>query len=351
MLPNVISTIIAGTTSITPHIALGSPGLEQIGAPLSWTPAVMSFDVSTDRGQTYQPMYYQGTEVVVLISAGQLVTLDPTIWLGVTDLKIRSGTHASPVVQPVDAEIVLMGSFSGIAPAPNLTPIPSLTLTGIASQVAIPTDFPPTQPGTQRVYTFDFVNEIAMLDVVTGTLGGVVTVGDMVGITFSNIVTPGDEITVFYAVQTGDTLASIATALNRLINGMQALTRAGIASAVAGQVLTISWPHGSGITPTAVLIQAPGTTGPATETLFFAAAGFAGETIQSATCDLTSFEGAIDPSPENHVLAGPTITGSMVSFLVGQLLAGTTYRITMTAATAQQPAVALYSHILCQLPT
>ena len=229
-----------------------------------------------------------------------------------------------------------------------LDPIPNLTLAG-SSAPYVGYDFPPTIPGAERSYTMDFVNEIAILVGSTATVGGTVTAGDIVGIQVTNTSLSEGDVTISYLVQTGDSASTIAAALNAGINGTQALTDLQITSSVSGAVITILAPPLPGTQMSASLAPVSGSQF-ATETIEFAPAAFAGETIVSAACAVVSFEGAIDAAASSRVLSAATIAGSKVSFLIGQMLAGTNYRVTFTAVTAQQPAISLYSHLACDLP-
>lgn len=354
----VIATAIPAGASITGPISLGSGGLTAIGTIGAWSGNAMSFRASSDNGATYSDLYADGNEVVLIIGDGQIENIDVDLWAGITNFKIRSGTSASPVVQPVLAQIAVVGDFSGPVPPPVLIPIPALTLTGTGNGPYIGSDFPPTDPNAQRVYTMDFVNNLDILDRTTASFGGSPTLGDLVGITFSNISFADGDVSILRTVQAADTMASIAGTIAAGINGNPVLTGVGLFASANGAVITISQSPLAGTTmasllvPWALLQNTGSQVGlpQATETILFAPGGFIGETILSATCDVVSFEGFIDAAPANRILSDATITGSKVSFLLGNFLAGVVYRVTFTATTFQQPDIVLYSHILCGLP-
>ena len=217
------------------------------------------------------------------------------------------------------------------------------------SDAYVGSDFPTTIPGSERLYTMDFVNEIAILQSTSATVAGAITAGDLVGMKFTNSGLQDGSVTVVYLVQASDTTSTIATALNALINGRQELTQIGLGSSVLGAVITVTSPPLPVTTMDSVLAPVSGNQF-ATETIEFARAAYAGETIQSATCTMVSFEGNLDPNAQTTVIGTASINGSQVTFLIGNLQAGTTYRVTFFAVTLSQPSIPLYSHIACALP-
>lgn len=76
----------------------------------------------------------------------------------------------------------------------------------------------------------------------------------------------------------------------------------------------------------------------------------AAETITSAvwTCELhPDMDPSVDTDLAGHIQGSPSISGSKVSQLVGDLKAGVVYRIRCMAVSANQPHIELYAHLRC----
>ena len=72
------------------------------------------------------------------------------------------------------------------------------------------------------------------------TIGGTLTVGDTVIVDLNNSVLPdGHDQYAIYAVQAGDTTASVSSHINDLINANQTLAGAGITATVSGSTVTV----------------------------------------------------------------------------------------------------------------
>lgn len=359
--PSITVATIPGGGSISPGVDLPAPGLYAIEIDDPWTAAPLSVLVSQDGGASWLDLDSDGNAVVLPAATGRRFQLDPDQWFGVDAVKVRSGTSDAPVPQTADTRVLLIG-FSAQPPPPPpppvLVPVPALTLVGDGTNTYVGANFPATQPDTQRVYTMDFLNNLDILDRTTASFGGSPTLGDLVGITFSNISFADGDVSILRTVQAADTMASIAGTIAAGINGNPVLTGAGLSASANGAVITISQPAPSSTTMASVLVplallQNSGSQlglPQATETILFASGDSLGEIILSVTCDVVSFEGFIDAAPANRILSDATITGSKVSFLLGNFLAGVVYRVTFTATTFQQPDIVLYSHILCGLP-
>ena len=101
------ATIAAGA-SLSGPVSLGALTLVGISMPATWTPAVLTFQVTPDGG-TWQELYDgAGNEVTIFAAAGQFIIplLDPSyLWRGVNMLQVRSGTLAAPVNQVAAAVV------------------------------------------------------------------------------------------------------------------------------------------------------------------------------------------------------------------------------------------------------
>ena len=67
--------------------------------PGTWTAAVLTFQVSYDSGVTYSNLLDEGTEYEVAAVASAAVSVNTQVFLGATNIKVRSGTAAAAVNQ------------------------------------------------------------------------------------------------------------------------------------------------------------------------------------------------------------------------------------------------------------
>lgn len=115
-----LTAVIPASGSVSPAVAFNYPGLTAIVLKDNWTAALVSLLVSLDGGATYVPLYRDGAQFAEPGTVGQYINLDPTLFSGVTNLKVQSGTSANPVAQPLAATVDLIGFFSVQSfPAPN----------------------------------------------------------------------------------------------------------------------------------------------------------------------------------------------------------------------------------------
>jgi hypothetical protein len=82
------------------------------------------------------------------------------------------------------------------------------------------------------------------------TLGGTVTTGDTLTVTFTSSSITGSPVSIIYTIGASNTLAMCAQGLAALINNQSALTAAGISSVGASVVLHLYWPMQNTVTPT-----------------------------------------------------------------------------------------------------
>jgi hypothetical protein len=100
--------IIANGAAVSPQVNLGNGLLIGIRMPATWTAAVLTFQVSPDGGTTWLEMQSSSAVVSYTVAQGQYIGVDPTIWRGVTALKVRSGTVGSPVNQAQQSIVTLI---------------------------------------------------------------------------------------------------------------------------------------------------------------------------------------------------------------------------------------------------
>lgn len=60
--------------------------------------------------------------------------------------------------------------------------------------------------------------------------------------------------------------------------------------------------------------------------------------------------GAGDPNPSSRLVGPPSLTGNIVSQLIGTLVAGNKYRIVATVMTSAGQTLSLYSYVECKTP-
>ena len=91
---------IAINSSLSGAVALGEKVAVGIVMPASWDAASLTFQGSADGGVTFSNVHdSSGNELSVTTAAGRYVYLDPSAFVGLNQIKIRSGTSGSPVNQ------------------------------------------------------------------------------------------------------------------------------------------------------------------------------------------------------------------------------------------------------------
>jgi hypothetical protein len=96
---SVQAATIANGASLSGAISLRGGRLSAIQMPAAWTAANLTFQTSFD-GATFADAYDDvGNELTVSATISRVLQLDPSKWVGVQYIKVRSGTSASPVAQ------------------------------------------------------------------------------------------------------------------------------------------------------------------------------------------------------------------------------------------------------------
>lgn len=103
--------VISSGTSLSNAVPV--IGLKIFGflMPSGWDAAALTVLVSMDYGVTYVPMksLYDGTEITSVVNASGYFPLpNPQVFAAVTNIKLQSGTSASPVNQTADRAIQLV---------------------------------------------------------------------------------------------------------------------------------------------------------------------------------------------------------------------------------------------------
>ena len=106
---NTIPATIAASGSLSGEADLYPGILVGVWMPAVWTAASITFQTLSPDGSTWLELYtYPGAEVTLTVAAGQFIAVDPTQWKGITAVKVRSGTAASPVAQSAQAIVNLV---------------------------------------------------------------------------------------------------------------------------------------------------------------------------------------------------------------------------------------------------
>lgn len=94
--------------SLTDAVSLGGGRLSAIYMPSGWDAASITFQASYD-GANWQNLYDDtGTELSVTAAASHVLSLDPSRWIGIQYVKLRSGTSGLAVNQTADRTIQLI---------------------------------------------------------------------------------------------------------------------------------------------------------------------------------------------------------------------------------------------------
>jgi hypothetical protein len=107
-LVRVVNTITTTTVTIADSASLSGASADQghrtlagVVTPSGWTTQSISFQVSYNGGTTYVVLWTDaGAEyTIAAVPASRYVAVDPTKFLGATNVKIQSGTSASAQAQ------------------------------------------------------------------------------------------------------------------------------------------------------------------------------------------------------------------------------------------------------------
>lgn len=105
---------ITNGASLSAEVALGDFVPIGIIMPAAWTAAGLTFQVSGDGAVTWNGLYDSaGNETTFTVAASRYIPLDPNVWIGINDIKIRSGTSGSPVNQGADRILTVVSRVYG----------------------------------------------------------------------------------------------------------------------------------------------------------------------------------------------------------------------------------------------
>lgn len=114
-LPVSTALLRTSTASISSGAALSAAvdlviaSLVALQMPAAWTAADLTFQSSSD-GATYVDVYSSaGVELQFTAAASRFIYVDPSVFLGMRYIKLRSGTSAAAVNQGAARSITLIG--------------------------------------------------------------------------------------------------------------------------------------------------------------------------------------------------------------------------------------------------
>lgn len=102
-----IQVTISSGTAVSPAVGLGAGTLVGIAMPGGWDTAGLTFQASPD-GATFLNVQGASAELTYAAAAGEWIAVDPALWRGINEMKIRSGTGSVPVNQTADRIITLI---------------------------------------------------------------------------------------------------------------------------------------------------------------------------------------------------------------------------------------------------
>jgi hypothetical protein len=106
---NGIQVTIASGASLSGGADIKGMSLVGIIIPSAWTAADLTFQGSADGGTTYNNVYSSaGVEVQFQVSTSRHMVVDPTQFLGMSHIKVRSGTSGSATTQGADRVLTLI---------------------------------------------------------------------------------------------------------------------------------------------------------------------------------------------------------------------------------------------------
>jgi len=102
------TTLIASGTNLSAAVPLDGGMPAAVSIPAGWTAAALTFQASIDGGLTFFDFYDKAaTEYAVSVTANRIFILPLNDLAGLTHLKLRSGTSATPITQTADRVIML----------------------------------------------------------------------------------------------------------------------------------------------------------------------------------------------------------------------------------------------------
>lgn len=99
---------IAINESLSTAVAIGGSALVGLIMPAAWTAANITLQGSHD-GVTFNNVHTDdGTEKTITAAASRYIALNPADYIGMDEIKLRSGTNAAAVTQAAARTITLV---------------------------------------------------------------------------------------------------------------------------------------------------------------------------------------------------------------------------------------------------
>lgn len=97
-------------SSVTTPINLGGATLVGVYLPPEFDGAELTFQSSPNPGNggPWFDVQYDGAELFEAVTAGGYIAVNPAPFIGVNNMRIRSGTAAAPTAQAGDVTLTLM---------------------------------------------------------------------------------------------------------------------------------------------------------------------------------------------------------------------------------------------------
>lgn len=100
---------IAQSGSLSGMIRIGEKVAVGILMPAAWDAANLTFQGSIDDGANFSNIYdSSGNELTVTAAASRYILLDPTNFVGLTQIKVRSGTSGAAVNQTAARSLTIV---------------------------------------------------------------------------------------------------------------------------------------------------------------------------------------------------------------------------------------------------
>jgi hypothetical protein len=104
-----LGPVIEAGESLSAGLDCSAGGIVRLTMPASWTPANLTFAISSD-GQGFNDLFtLDGTEIMIPVTPGSAVVLSPLneYLRAVAWLKVRSGSRLYPVAQAARREFAV----------------------------------------------------------------------------------------------------------------------------------------------------------------------------------------------------------------------------------------------------
>ncbi|MBK8221888.1 MAG: hypothetical protein IPK73_12760 [Candidatus Obscuribacter sp.] len=245
-----LTTIAAGLTSAIN----ADSSLAAIGVSATSVGTAITIKSNSQTATTYSQSKSNGATETITLSINQngpqtaaisgTVTAGDVITLTAYDSGLTGGLQAvAHTVQSGDTPASIAAALaSAINANANLQ---AVAVSATASGQVITLNSNSLNETTYRASTNSTATEVVALNippngVQTAAVGGTITAGDTLTVTVFDAGLAGGSKANTYTVQTGDTLASVATGIAAMLNGDSSLTGIGVSAAAVSTVVNIS---------------------------------------------------------------------------------------------------------------